>query len=138
MQWSDIPLNPSRRTLAQFAALLCGFSVAAAIVQGVKGHDAGALGLAAVALVSALVGGLRPGLLRPVFVGWMVLAFPVGWTVSRIMLALLFYAVFTPLGLVFRALRRDPLMLLQRSGGGSTYWSEKRVEDEPRAYFRQF
>ena len=39
----------------------------------------------------------------------MVLAFPIGWTVSQVMLALMFFGLFTPIGLVFRLIGRDPL-----------------------------
>ena len=39
----------------------------------------------------------------------MVLAFPIGWTVSQVILAVMFYGLFTPIGLVFRLIGRDPL-----------------------------
>ena len=39
----------------------------------------------------------------------MVLAFPIGWTVSQVMLAMMFFGLFTPIGLVFRLIGRDPL-----------------------------
>ena len=47
--------------------------------------------------------------MRLIYVGWMVLAFPIGWTVSQVMLALMFFGLFTPIGLVFRLIGRDPL-----------------------------
>ena len=137
MQWSDLQLNPTRRTLVQFAALLCIASAAAAFVQAIDDRHVAAVSLAGLALVSARVGWFRPLLLRPLFVGWMALAFPIGWTVSRIVLALIFYGVFTPLGLIFRIVHRDPLTV-RRSEGAGTYWSGKAAADDPRAYFRQF
>ena len=52
---------------------------------------------------------IRPEWLRSIYVGWMVLAFPIGWTVSQVMLAVMFFGLFTPIGLVFRLIGRDPL-----------------------------
>ena len=65
--------------------------------------------------------------MRPIYVGWMVLAFPIGWTVSQAMLALMFYGLFTPIGLLFRLIGRDPLQLSRRSGL-ETYWTPKPVD----------
>ena len=36
----------------------------------------------------------------------MIVAFPIGWAVSHIMLAALFYGLFTPVALVFRTIGR--------------------------------
>ena len=36
------------------------------------------------------VGATLPSANRPIYVGWMVLAFPIGWTVSQAMLGLMF------------------------------------------------
>ena len=46
----------------------------------------------------------------------MVLAFPIGWTVSQVILLLMFYGLFTPIGLVFRLIGRDPLQRARRAG----------------------
>ena len=80
--------------------------------------------LAAVFAVLALtvgpIGLVRPGWLQPIYVSWMVLAFPIGWTVSQVMLAVMFYGVFTPIGLVFRLIGRDPLHRTRRPGSKRT------------------
>ena len=36
--------------------------------------------------------------MRPIWVAWSVVAFPIGWVVSTVFLAVLFYGVFTPIG----------------------------------------
>jgi hypothetical protein len=73
----------------------------------------------------------------PVFTGWMILAFPIGWTVSRLTAALLFYGLFTPLGLFFRLTGRDVLTRRHRPDR-STYWQPKPVASDVRRYFHQF
>ena len=54
------------------------------------------------AALFGVAGLIRPGLLRPIFVGWMVMVFPIGWLMSRVLLGVLFYGLFTPLAIAFR------------------------------------
>ncbi len=61
-------------------------------------------------VVPALV---APQLLRPVQRGWMKVAEPIGWFNTRLVLGLVFYLVFTPVGAI-RRLIADPLVLRQR------------------------
>ena len=67
----------------------------------------------------------------------MILAFPIGWVVSRLLLAILFYGVVTPMGLVLRLGGRDPLRLA-RPAARTTYWMAKPGPADLRSYFRQF
>ena len=138
MRWSDIPRSPTTRTLRQFGALCLLFFSATAVWEYVHRHRPV---LAAAAALAALtlgpVGLLRPRALRPIFVGWMYAAFPVGWMVSHALLAVVFYLLFTPLGLVFRAIGRDPLTI-RRSGTAQTYWRERPAVTDVARYFRQF
>jgi Saxitoxin biosynthesis operon protein SxtJ len=138
MQWSDIPFDPPRKTLRQFAGLWLAFFGGMAVWQAlVKGHVALGLSLAALALVVGLAGLTRPEWLRFIYVGWMVLAFPIGWTVSQVMLALMFYGLFAPIGLVFRLIGRDPLRRARPSGRES-YWDPKPAPTDLGRYFKQF
>jgi hypothetical protein len=138
MQWSDISFKPSARTLRQFAGLWIVFFGGMACWQGfVRGNMSLALTLAIVAAAVGPVGLLRPEVVRPIFVGWMILAFPIGWTVSRVVLAIVFYGLFTPVGLLFRLLHRDPLGLRPASAR-PTCWAPKPMTADVRNYFRQF
>lgn len=67
----------------------------------------------------------------------MAVAFPIGWTVSRVLLALVFYGLFTPLGLLFRLMGRDRVQRGYRSDR-ETYWTSKTQPTEMRHYLRQF
>jgi hypothetical protein len=66
----------------------------------------------------------------------MVLAFPIGWTVSRLLLAGVYYGLMTPIGLGGRLMGRDPLQL--RFHECESYWTDKPARTEARSYFRQF
>jgi hypothetical protein len=138
MQWSDIPFHPPTKTLRQFAGLCLLFFGAIAAWQGlVKGHATAAIVFGVLALTIGPLGLIRPDLVRPIFVGWMVLAFPIGWTVSRLVLALMFYGLFTPVALIFRLLGRDSLNRRRRPDL-DTYWTPKPPAAGPRSYFKQF
>src|SRR5438270_6065136 len=125
MQWSDIHFAPPVKTLRQFALLWLLFFGSLACWQGlVQENGPWALGFAIAALTLGLLGLVWPQAVRPVFVGWMVLAFPVGWCVSRVILACLFFGVFTPVALLFKLLGRDALRL-RPAPATASYWTAK-------------
>ena len=67
----------------------------------------------------------------------MVLAFPIGWLVSQLVLALIFYGLITPLALVFRGRGRDPLQRA-RPASDESLWRPKASPADVRRYFRQY
>src|SRR4051812_131040 len=110
MTWSSLPLNPSLRTLRQFAAAWLVFFAGLGAHQYVaKGNPSAGLALGLMALLVGMPGLIRPGILRWVFVTWMVLAFPIGWLISNLILAVMFYGLITPMALVFKMRGRDAL-----------------------------
>jgi hypothetical protein len=138
MHWSDIPFDPPRRTLRQFAGLWLVFFGGMALWQGLaRGHVSQALVFALIAVTIGPLGLVRPEWMRWVYVGWMVLAFPIGWTVSQVMLTVMFFGLFTPIGLIFRLIGRDPLHRV-RSTERNSYWTPKPAPADLRRYFKQF
>ena len=138
MKWSDIPRNPSRKMLRQFAGAWLVFFLCWAAWMGFKKGNAGpGSALAVVAVVVGVAGLIKPSLLRWIFVAWMVLAFPIGWLISLVMLLILFYGVFTPVALLLRWRGRDALRLKQPASGTS-FWLDKHTPLDVRSYFRQY
>ena len=138
MQWSDISFSPPTRTLRQFAGLsLLIFSSAACFQVFVRHQPMVAAVFGTLALVIGLPGLIRPSIVRPVYVGAMILAFPIGWTVSKIILACMFYGLFTPIALWFRIIGRDSLSLRRRPAI-QTYWLPKSQAADPSSYFHPF
>jgi hypothetical protein len=87
--------------------------------------------------ILVLLGLVVPSLLRPVQKVWMGLALILGWINTRIILGVLFYLVFTPIGVLMRFFR-DPLNRGMQSDD-VTYWSRREVPPvDPQAYERQF
>src|SRR3989442_10386923 len=102
MTLSDIPFQPAPRTLRQFAAAwLVFFLVLARYQYFTRGHHTAGFVLGGAALVVGTLGLIKPGAVRWIFIGWMVLAFPIGWLVSQVLLAVLFFLVLTPLAVMF-------------------------------------
>jgi len=54
-------------------------------------------------------GGILPQLLRPIHKGWMWVGHILGWINTRILLSIVFYAMVTPIGLVFRLMGKDTM-----------------------------
>jgi len=135
----SINWRPSDRELRQFAGIW--FPLFWAIVGGLivlRGGSAAMAGaiFAAAAVVGA-IGLLWPRMMRPIFVAWMCAAYPIGWLVSHVLLAAVFYLVLTPLGLVMRICGRDKLKL-KFARQAETYWTRRRPAPPPSRYFRQF
>jgi len=138
MKWSDVSFSPSTTTLRQFAGLWLVVFSGLGCWQGVlRGQLVLGLIFAVLAVAVGPLGLVMPQAIRWVFVAAQILTFPIGWLVSRVLLAVLFFGMFTPLGLVFRLLGRDPLRK-QWKQGQSTYWVPKPAPADPRSYFRQF
>jgi hypothetical protein len=137
MQWSDVTKAPPLKMLRQFAGLslvIFGGLAAWRLWHGQAGPWTYGLGIAAVLI--GVTGLIAPAVIRPIYTGWMIVAFPIGWTVSKIALGLMFFLVFMPVGLVFRMTGRDALRL-KRARDGS-YWLAKPATRSGDEYLRQF
>lgn len=86
-------------------------------------------GWSGVGLALVLLGLVWPRGLTPVYRVWMGLAVVLGFVMTRVILSLVFFAVVTPIALVFRLLRRDPLSR-KPDPEQPTYWLPKTYRDE--------
>ena len=137
MNWSEIQRRPTDRTVRQFAALwILSFGMLA-LWQRANENFTAAYCLFATALIGGLIGLIMPSALRLIYVAWMMAAFPVGWIVSHVLLATVFYGVFTPIGLLLRLSGRDTLGL-RPNPGRLTYWSPNPAKRDVSSYFRRY
>ena len=137
MLWSDVVKRPSDRMLRQFAVLCLIVFGGVAAWHGARGTaDTWTWGLGIAGVGVGILGLVRPTAVRWIYAGSMVAAFPLGWTISRMILLALFFLVFTPVALVFRLIGRDALRL--RAPAGGSLWIPKRVGDKATDYFHQF
>jgi hypothetical protein len=134
----DSPFNPTDRMLRQFSAIWIFFFGGIATWQEFHHHrHTLALILGVLAVTLGPLGLTWPRAMRPVFIGWMALVYPIGWTVSRIVLGTIFYALFTPMACVLRLVGRDELRLKPHPDA-PTYWQSKPVAADKARYLRQF
>ena len=134
----DINTHPSDKELRWFGVMLLVFvAVVSAVAWRQLGSPDGAQKVWAAGGAIVTVYLLVPPLRRWIFVGWMYLAFPLGWTVSHLLLITIYYLVLTPIGLLLRFTKGDPLeRRFNRSA--SSYWAPRESPQDVRRYFRQF
>lgn len=127
----------SDRQIRQFAWIWLVFFGALAWFKGIRPHQGTvACVLGVLAVVIWLAGVLKPQSIRPLYSLLMAVATPIGWVISNLVLALVFYLVFTPLGWLFRWIGRDPLSLKLRDE--PTFWEPMPPADEVRRYYHQY
>jgi hypothetical protein len=124
------------RLLRQFAGLWLLFWGGLAAWHVYRGLGPGVTVFAALAATLGVVGLARPETIRPLFAVLTAVAQPIGAVMTRIVLGVAYYGLFTPLALAFRAIGRDPLFRRRRPGA-TTYWTARPNTQEPRRYFRQ-
>jgi len=133
----DVQWNPERKQLRQFAAIW--FPAFCGAVGWLIGRRTGhwewvEIGWALCGAV-AVAGFLYPPLIRPVFVGLILMTFPIGWVVSHVLLGLIYYVVVTPMGLILRMRGHDPLQL--KAPLGNTLWKTPVGKTNSGSYLRQ-
>ena len=74
---------------------------------------------------------------RIIYLGLILLTFPIGWAVSMILLTAFYFLLLTPLGLIFRLLGRDPLCR-RFDPDAKSYWLTRQEADRLDRYFHQY
>lgn len=93
---------------------------------------------AALSAVFILTGLVVPMILRPVNKVWMAFSMGLGWVMTRVILTILFFAVFTPIGLIGRLAGKD-FLDLRRDSSQDSYWNYRQeTEVSKDDYERQF
>jgi hypothetical protein len=134
-----IPLNdnPSDRELRQFAGIWTLFWAAVGTFVYFNSNRLW-LGPALLA-IGAIVGAIgyrQVAFIRPIYLIWLYGAYPIGWAVSHLLLAAIYYGLLTPAGLVMKVVAYDPLhRRFDRSA--RTYWEPAEPARQKRDYFRQ-
>jgi hypothetical protein len=134
----EINKDPSRKELNWFGLIFAlFFALVGTLLYWKFGAPRAAVILWWIAGALTVVYYAIPPLRRSVYLGWMYLAFPIGWVLSHVLLAIVYYLVFTPIGLIMRLLGRDP-MRRRFEPERKSYWVEHRPGGAPSRYFRQF
>ena len=129
--------DPTRRELFVFGLVwFLFFGVVGAVVWSRGGAGPWVLGIGAAAVIVPLVGMVFPRFMRIVYLAMAYAAFPIGLVVSTLLLAVVYYLVLTPTGLLMRALGHDP-MGRRFDRGAASYWVPRKGPPGAERYFRQ-
>lgn len=130
--------EPTAQELRYFGLMLAAFlGLVGALAQWRWRAPVTAWLLGSLALVVAVTYYALPPLRRPLLIAWWAALRPVQRTVSYLALAIVYFLVFTPVGLILRVVGRDPLERGFKPEVGS-YFVRRRTARDPARYFRQF
>lgn len=133
-----LKLNPSRRELRVFGLILGPFLALIGWYLSRRFESPPTFpimaGVGALAFVLAVA---VPIALKPIYVAWTTATFPIGWVVSHVVLALVYYGVLTPIALALRLSGRDP-MGRRFDRAATTYWVRRAKQRELASYFRMY
>ena len=81
---------------------------------------------------------LLPIIIKPVYILFSYLGLILGWFMTRVILSILFYIIFTPIGLILRLFGKN-FLDLKIDKKAETYWLDKKIETINKIHFeRQF
>ncbi|MEM8665995.1 MAG: hypothetical protein AAGG48_00660 [Planctomycetota bacterium] len=134
MKLIDFNWDPSKRQLRQFAII--GL-FALPLIAWLWGASVTVVGVCLlIGAVLASTSFLAPGLIKPLFLGLMIIATPIGWVIGELSMLLIYIGLFVPIGFVFRITGRDALnRKIDRDR--ESYWETKRSPDHAARYYRQ-
>lgn len=134
----DINWKPDRRALRSFGFGGAVFLPIVAAILWWRGVSMPwVYGIAAVGAPSLLFALVEPLLLRPLYIVVTAVTAPIGLLVNGILMLLIFYGMFLPLGLIFRLIGRDALQRKLEPERDS-YWQEHRRTSDAGRYFKQY
>jgi hypothetical protein len=144
---AQIDWKPERSTLRNFGLIaLVAFGVFGALARwhvypfhGIS-EAAGACTAVVLWLLAAYCGFfafVAPVAVKPIYLLLTVVTFPIGFVLSYVVMAVMYYLVITPVGLVFKVIGRDP-MHRAFDPAAPTYWIRRRAPVGGKRYFRQF
>ena len=131
--------NPADKKIQLLGILLpalCG-AIGWPVAKALVGRMEMAITVFSIGSCAAAAALIFPAFARKVYVGWMLAALPIGWSISHALLAVLYYLVVTPTGLIMRIVGRDPLHRRIESERPS-YWVRHPSSIETSRYFRQY
>lgn len=128
-------IDSSSAALRKFGLMVGGVLLALGLVLMARQRPSGPW-LAGGGGALVLLGLLAPGCLRPLQRPWMMLAVLLGAVVSPVVLGIIYYGVFTPIGLLARLRGRDFLQR-RRLPDAPSYWMPREAPPGGSRYERQ-
>lgn len=130
-------LKFKKKELRKFAMIL-GFAFLVLFFITLLKHKVGFTPFIIISVFIFTLALFIPSFLKPIYFIWMRFAHILGWINTRLLLFIVFFLIFTPIGLIMKLLKIDPLQSrIQKST--STYWFDKEIKPSAMTdYERQF
>jgi hypothetical protein len=116
------------------------FAAVMAIVAALVGRSLGApiaSGIGALAAAVLVIYYAAPKLRRGIYLGWIYASYPIGFVLSHLAMAVVYYLVLTPIALLVRATGRSAVER-KIDARAESYWQRRRERSNLDSYFRQF
>ncbi|HYN74372.1 MAG TPA: hypothetical protein VER06_00120 [Candidatus Methanoperedens sp.] len=133
----EIVRDPSRRVLRQFSVVWTIVAAGAAVSLHLSGGAGAYVAGTATCAAFGLAGIAFPPAARTLFLALSYATFPIGYALSLIMLAAIYFLVFTPLGGLMRLAGMDPLRI-RRGRGAASGWERRENSGPASRYVRQY
>lgn len=139
MSLVSINRNPTQKDLNGFRVVALGVLPVVAVILYTVKHVSlpWCLGVAGAGVLIWASGFVSLTLTRWIFLGLMAVTLPIGFVISFVVMALFFFGLLTPVGLVFRLMGRD-ILKRQFDLDTSTYWQPHKQVHDSKRYFQQF
>ena len=139
MSLVEINWYPKRKQLRSFGKIaLLITAIISLLLYRLKGISIPwALAIFAVGFTIFLISMISSRLTRMIYVVLMAVTFPIGLVLSFTLLAIFYFLLLAPLGLIFRLMGRDALCR-KFDATAESYWLSRRGPEGPEQYFRQF
>lgn len=129
-------LKATRRDLRNFGILFFVVLGIIAGLRGLRGHG-GWPYFAAFSGLFLLAGLIVPGILKPIYRAWMAFAIVLGWFMTRVLLTVTFFLVFTPMGILTKIMGKD-LLDLKWDPDADTYWKKHEPVTDKERYKKPY
>ncbi len=135
----DLNLNPSKKELRLFAVLQVVFFAVLSFLLWRRGSISPStiIGIIGTSATVGATGFVFVPLMRVVYIGWMIAVFPIGWAISHAVMAIVYFAVFMPVGWIIKISGRDSIRR-RFDRDAKTYWRPRNGKIETKRYFRQY
>ncbi len=128
--WTEISsIGTGERAIRSFGLLVGSVLLVLGVL--LQDHRAASVTLIVAGALLLVLGPVAPRLLTLPYRVWMGLALVLGYVMTRVLLAAVYFLIVTPLGMAMRLSGRDP-MQRKRSAERTTYWSPRESEGDAR------
>lgn len=134
----NLNLSPSEKELKQFAfgQLIFCLVISAWLFFFRESQTAPAV-IMAVSVCLFILSRINPGVLKYPFLVLSIVAFPIGWVISHVVLTVVYFLVITPIGLIMKIAGYDPLER-KLDPKAESYWKKRDEKGALERYFKQY